>query len=241
MKFSEQWLREWCNPSITCEEIVQILNSLGLEVDSAQAVAPPFSGVVVAQIKSLQPHPDADRLRICRVDTGKDEVQVVSGASNAYAGMKAPLAVIGACLPGGLEIKQSKLRGVESFGMLCSETELGLEEKSEGLMDLPQDAPLGMDIRQYLKLDDKIIEVNLTPNRGDCLSIKGIARELAIATGSSFTTSQSSADHRPDDLAHSCRLRRCFPGSTGFVCFLCLPTENVLDPRARLREAGVLH
>ncbi len=186
MKFSEQWLREWCNPPISCEEIVQKLNSLGLEVDSLQPLAPPFTGVIVAQIKSLQPHPDADRLRICRVDTGNSEIQIISGASNVYEGMKAPLAVIGARLPGGLEIKQSKLRGVESFGMLCSETELGLEEKSEGLMDLPQDAPLGLDIRQYLKLDDKIIEVDLTPNRGDCLSIKGIARELALATGSAW-------------------------------------------------------
>src|SRR5687767_6154000 len=114
MKFSEQWLREWCNPPISCEDIVQKLNSLGLEVDSVQPVAPPFGGVVVAKIKSLQPHPDADRLRICQVDTGNGEVQIVSGASNAYAGMKAPLAVIGAHLPGGLEIKQSKLRGVES-------------------------------------------------------------------------------------------------------------------------------
>lgn len=186
MKFSEQWLREWCNPPISTEDIVHKLNSLGLEVDSAQPVAPPFSGVIVAQIKAMQSHPDADRLRVCRVDTGKAEVQIVTGAANAYEGMKVPLAISGARLPSGIEIKQGKLRGIESFGMLCSEAELGLVEKAEGLMDLPQDSPVGMDIREYLKLDDTCIEVDLTPNRGDCLSVKGIARELALATGSAW-------------------------------------------------------
>ncbi|HEY3487144.1 MAG TPA: phenylalanine--tRNA ligase subunit beta, partial [Gammaproteobacteria bacterium] len=173
MKFSEQWLREWCDPPIGMADIVQKLNSLGLEVDSVQPVAPPFSGVLIGQIKTLQPHPDAERLRICRVDTGKTELQIVSGAANAYQGMKAPLAIVGARLPNGMEIKQSKLRGIESFGMLCSEAELGLVEKAEGLMDLPQNSPLGMDIREYLKLDDTLVEVDMTPNRGDCLSIKG--------------------------------------------------------------------
>lgn len=182
MKFSEQWLREWCNPPVGTEDVVRILNSLGLEVDAVQTVAPAFTGVVVAQIKTVQPHPDADRLRVCRVDSGKAELQIVSGAPNLYEGMKAPLAVAGACLPNGMEIRQNKLRGVESFGMLCSEAELGLAEKAENLMELPQDAPLGMDVREYLKLDDRLIEVDLTPNRGDCLSVKGIARELALAT-----------------------------------------------------------
>ncbi|HEX5056433.1 MAG TPA: phenylalanine--tRNA ligase subunit beta [Gammaproteobacteria bacterium] len=186
MKLSEQWLREWCNPPIGVEDIVRTLNSLGLEVGSVEPVAPPFSGVVIAQIKAVQAHPDADRLRICRVSNGKSELQIVSGAPNVYEGMKVPLALVGANLPNGIEIKQSKLRGVESFGMLCSEAELGLVEKAEGLMELPQDAPVGNDIREYLKLDDKLIEVDLTPNRGDCLSVKGIARELALATGSSW-------------------------------------------------------
>ncbi|HEY3487319.1 MAG TPA: phenylalanine--tRNA ligase subunit beta [Gammaproteobacteria bacterium] len=187
MKFSEQWLREWCNPPINCDEIARKLNFLGLEVDSVQAVAPPFSGVVVAEIKTLQPHPDAERLRICQVNIGTPTLlQIVCGASNARAGMKAPLATIGAQLPGGLEIKKGKLRGVESFGMLCSETELGLAEKAEGLMQLPQDAQVGTDLRSYLALDDIVIAVDLTPNRGDCLSVKGIARELAVATDLSW-------------------------------------------------------
>jgi phenylalanyl-tRNA synthetase beta chain len=183
MKFSEQWLREWCNPPIGVEDIVRTLNSLGLEVDSVEPVAPPFSGVIVAQIKTVQPHPDADRLRVCRVYNGKSELQIVSGAPNVHEGMKVSLAPVGARLPNGMEIKQSKLRGVESFGMLCSEAELGLAEKAEGLMELPKDAPLGSDIREYLKLDDKLLEVDLTPNRGDCLSVKGVGRELALATG----------------------------------------------------------
>jgi phenylalanyl-tRNA synthetase beta chain len=183
MKFSEQWLREWCNPPSGTADILRTLNSLGLEVDSAQPVAPPFTGVIVARIKSLQPHPDADRLRICRVESGNSELQIVSGASNLHEGMKVPLAIVGARLPNGVEIRQSKLRGMESFGMLCSEQELGLAEKAEGVMELPQDAPLGVNIREYLQLDDTLIEVALTPNRGDCLSIKGIARELALATG----------------------------------------------------------
>lgn len=186
MKFSEQWLREWCNPPIGVEDVVRTLNSLGLEVDSLQPVAPPFTGVVVAQIKTVEAHPGADRLRICRVDTGRAELQIVSGASNLYEGMKVPLAVAGSTLPNGVEIRQSKLRGVESFGMLCSEAELGLAEKADGLMELPQNAPLGMDVREYLNLDDVLIEVDLTPNRGDCLSIKGIARELALATNCSW-------------------------------------------------------
>lgn len=183
MKFSEQWLREWCDPPVGAEDIVRTLNSLGLEVAALQPVAPPFTGVIVAQIRTVEAHPGADRLRVCRVDTGKAELQIVSGASNVYEGMKAPLAVAGSTLPNGMEIRQSKLRGVESFGMLCSEAELGLAEKAEGLMELPQNAPVGMSIREYLKLDDALVEVDLTPNRGDCLSIKGIARELALATG----------------------------------------------------------
>jgi phenylalanyl-tRNA synthetase beta chain len=183
MKFSEQWLREWCNPPSGTADILRTLNSLGLEVDSAQPVAPPFTGVIVGRIKSLQPHPDADRLRICRVESGNAELQIVSGASNLYEGMKAPLAIVGARLSNGVEIRQGKLRGMESFGMLCSEQELGLAEKAEGVMELPQDAPVGVNIREYLKLDDTLVEVALTPNRGDCLSIKGIARELALATG----------------------------------------------------------
>jgi phenylalanyl-tRNA synthetase beta chain len=187
MKFSEQWLREWVNPAVSSADLVKTLNFLGLEVDAVTPAAPEFSGVVVAQVKSVSPHPDADRLRVCQVDAGSGELlQVVCGAANVEAGMKAPLAMLGAVLPGDLQIKKGKLRGVESYGMLCSETELGLAEKAEGLMVLADAAPVGTDLRQYLQLNDVLIEVDLTPNRGDCLSVKGIAREIALATATKW-------------------------------------------------------
>ncbi len=157
----------------------------GLEVDAVESVAGDFSNVVVGAIESLDPHPDADRLRICQIAVGQDApLQIVTGAQNVYVGMRVPVALDGAKLPGGIKIKPSKLRGVPSFGMLCSEKELGMAEEAEGVMDLPQDAPVGQDIRAYLNLDDRIIEVDLTPNRADCLSMEGVAREVAASTAS---------------------------------------------------------
>ena len=137
-------------------------------------------GVVVAEIVSAEQHPDADKLRVCQVDTGSETVQIVCGAPNARAGLKAPLARVGAVLPGDFKIKAAKLRGVESRGMLCAEQELGLSDASDGLMELSADAPVGTDIRDYLQLDDKVIEIGLTPNRADCLGIVGIAREVGL-------------------------------------------------------------
>jgi phenylalanyl-tRNA synthetase beta chain len=180
MKFSEQWLREWVNPAVDTEQLAARLTMAGLEVDAIDPVAGNFSGVVVAEIVAAEPHPDAEKLQVCRVNNGVDEVQIVCGAANARPGIKIPLATLGAVLPGDFKIKKAKLRGVESFGMLCAEQELGLAEKSDGLMELPADAPLGEDIRKYLKLDDAIIELGLTPNRADCLSVRGIAREAAV-------------------------------------------------------------
>ncbi|WP_116964179.1 phenylalanine--tRNA ligase subunit beta [Fastidiosibacter lacustris] len=185
MKFSHQWLSNYLDESPTVSVLKEKLTTAGLEVDSIEAVAPPFSGVVVAEIKSIEKHRAADKLNICQVDIGEDELlTIVCGAGNVYAGMKAPLAKIGARLPGDFKIKKSELRGQESFGMLCSEKELGISEESEGLMDLPIDAPIGIDIRQYLQLDDDVIEVDLTPNRADCLSVYGIAREVSALTSS---------------------------------------------------------
>jgi phenylalanyl-tRNA synthetase beta chain len=153
-------------------------------VDSCEPAAPQFNNVVVAEIVELEKHPDADRLRVCKVDAGQDNLlQIVCGAPNAALGMKAPLAMIGAVLPGDMKIKKGKLRGVESYGMLCSEMELGLAEKASGLLALPNDAPVGTDIRDYLQLDDHVIEIDLTPNRGDCLGMVGLARECAAANG----------------------------------------------------------
>ncbi len=180
MKFSEQWLREWVNPAVSREALVEQITMAGLEVDDVQPVAPEFSGVVVAEVKTVRPHPDADRLRVCEVHDGQGIWQVVCGAPNVRPGMKAPLAMVGAVLPGDLLIRSSTLRGVESSGMLCSARELGLADQSEGLLELPDDAPAGQSIRDYLHLDDWVIDVDLTPNRSDCLSLLGIAREVAV-------------------------------------------------------------
>ena len=178
MKFSEQWLRSWVNPEVSRDELVARLSMTGLEVDSVTPAAGEFSGVVVGEILSAEQHPDADKLRVCRVSNGSEEFQVVCGAPNARAGIKVPFAMVGAVLGEDFKIKKAKLRGVESFGMLCSASELELSDDHDGLFELPGDASVGQDIREYLGLDDTIIEVDLTPNRGDCLSIAGLAREV---------------------------------------------------------------
>ncbi len=181
MRFSEAWLREYVNPDINNDQLVQQLTMAGLEVDSTEPAAGQFSRVVVGKVVQLQPHPNADRLRVCRVDIGdEDPLQIVCGAGNVYEGMLAPTALVNAELPGEFKIKKSKLRGEASHGMLCSEKELGLADAADGLMELPCDAPIGQDIREFLQLDDIVIEVDLTPNRADCLSIEGIAREVAV-------------------------------------------------------------
>jgi len=180
MRFSEHWLREWVNPALSAEELGAQLTMAGLELDALEPAAPAFSGVVVARILSAEPHPNADKLRVCQVEDGSGSpLQVVCGAPNAHAGLMAAFARVGARLPGDLTIKQAKLRGVDSFGMLCSASELGLTGYDDGLLELPADAPVGADVRAYLDLDDHIIELGLTPNRGDCLSILGLARETA--------------------------------------------------------------
>ncbi|MGB5234060.1 MAG: phenylalanine--tRNA ligase subunit beta [Candidatus Macondimonas sp.] len=187
MRFGDDWLKEWVQPVPAPQELAHVLTMGGLEVDGIQPAAPPFHGVVVAQIVSIAAHPQADRLRVCQVDDGGAEVlQVVCGAANAAKSLRIPLARVGAALPTGLQIKAARLRGVESFGMLCSAQELGLAEASEGLLELPADAPVGMDLRAYLALDAHVLEVDLTPNRGDCLSVQGMARELAALTGAAF-------------------------------------------------------
>jgi phenylalanyl-tRNA synthetase beta chain len=184
MKISEQWLREWVNPKATTEQLVEQITMAGLEVDGTEPVAGVFTGVVVGEILSIEQHPDADKLRVCQVAGGDAVAQVVCGAPNARAGLKIPFATVGSLLPSddakGFKIKKAKLRGVESFGMLCAEKELGLSEANEGLMELAADAPVGTDLRDYLSLDDTIIEVDLTPNRADCLSVAGIARDTAV-------------------------------------------------------------
>ena len=178
MKFSEQWLRGWVSPQVSRDELVARLSMAGLEVDSVTPAAGEFSGVVVGEVLGTEQHPDADKLRVCQVSNGTETFQVVCGAPNVRPGLKIPFAMIGAELPGDFKIKKAKLRGVESNGMLCSQAELQIGEGNDGLMELPADAPVGQDIREYLNLDDASIEVDLTPNRGDCLSLAGLAREV---------------------------------------------------------------
>jgi phenylalanyl-tRNA synthetase beta chain len=184
MRFSEAWLREHVNPPVTTLDLVEQLTMAGLEVEGIESAAPKFSKVVVGEVVQVLPHPQADKLKVCRVNAGAFGVlPVVCGAENVRSGMKAPLALVGAELPQGRKIAPVSLRGVESLGMLCSARELGLSEADEGLWELPQEAPTGEDLRAWLNLDDTVIEVDLTPNRADCLSIEGIAREVALING----------------------------------------------------------
>lgn len=194
MKCSESWLREWVNPTQTREELCQTLTMGGLEVEELAPVASEFSGIIVGQVLTVEKHPEAERLHICEVNVNQSmPLQIVCGAANVKAGMKAPVAMMNAVLPNNTIIKETKLRGVTSFGMLCSAVELGLAEESSGLLELPPDAPVGCDVRQFLKLDDFTIDVAITPNRGDCMSVRGLAREVAALTHTALTPPKISA------------------------------------------------
>lgn len=183
MKISVHWLRQWVDTPLDTQALAQALTMAGIEVEAIDPAAPAFSGVIVGLITQCQPHPQADRLRICQVEVGTGApLQIVCGATNARVGLRAPLAQVGARLPDGTVIKAAKLRGVESYGMLCSARELDLSEAMQGLLELDDDAQPGRDVRDYLALDDHILELGITPNRGDCLSVAGIAREVAAIT-----------------------------------------------------------
>ncbi len=196
MQFSESWLRQYVNPDLTTDELSHALTMAGLEVEETRPLAPAFSQVVVAEILEATQHPDADRLRVCKVNAGGEPLQIVCGAPNARVGIKIPCALVGAQLPPAEEggkpfaIKLGKLRGVESQGMLCSGNELGIPQEADGIMELPADAPVGTNIREYLKLDDTIFVIKLTPNKADCLSILGVAREVAAITGAKLCVPQ---------------------------------------------------
>ena len=187
MQFSENWLRQFVNTSLDSQALSHALTMAGLEVEEMVPVAPAFDKIVIGEIVEAVKHPDADRLQVCKVNIAKDKtkseiLQIVCGASNARVGLKAPCALVGAELP-GISIKAAKVRGVESFGMMCSAKELGLEAEVSGLLELPDDAQTGQDIREYLDLNDHALTLKLTPNRADCLSILGIARDVAAITG----------------------------------------------------------
>src|SRR5512141_3008059 len=185
MQFPESWLREFCNPPLTTQQLADTLTMGGLEVEELRPVAPPFSQVVVGEIRDAVQHPGADRLRVCQVDVGRGSLlTIVCGAPNARAGIKVPCALVGAELPPGeggkaFQIKLGKLRGVESQGMLCSARELKLSEDHAGLLELAPDAPIGADVREILKLDDTPFTLKLTPNLAHALSVYGVAREVA--------------------------------------------------------------
>ncbi|GAB3354364.1 phenylalanine--tRNA ligase subunit beta [Lysobacter tyrosinilyticus] len=193
MKFSENWLRHHVPTTATRDELAATLTAIGLEVEDMTVLGESLDGVVVAQIISAEKHPEADRLQVCQVDTGNGTVQIVCGAPNARAGLKAPLATVGANLPGGMAIKAAKLRGVESFGMLCSAKELGVDPDASGLLELPADAPVGAKLVDFLGLPDATIELKLTPNRADCFSVRGIAFDVAAALGSEVKPLEATA------------------------------------------------
>lgn len=187
MKVSEIWLREWVNPDLGVQELAARLTMAGLEIDSISPVAGVFDNVIVAKVVNTSPHPQADKLTLCDVSTGSDQIiKIVCGASNVRPGLIVALAQMGAKLPNGLVIKEAKLRGELSQGMLCSASELGLTDSSEGILELDENAPLGLDFREYLQLNDLVMDIDLTPNRADCLSVRGIAREVAALTQSSL-------------------------------------------------------
>ncbi|WXU00024.1 MAG: Phenylalanine--tRNA ligase beta subunit [Catillopecten margaritatus gill symbiont] len=219
MNISTSWLREWINPKVSDEALAEQLTMAGLEVDGIAPVAPHFEQVVVGHVVSCEKHPDADKLNLCQVDVGTGEnLQIICGAKNIRADLKVIVALVGAVLPNGLKIKKAKLRGVESLGMICSGSELGMSDGSEGISELNAEAPIGQDIREYLDLDDNIIELDITPNRGDCFSVLGVAREVSAnylidfemptftvtSRGvSSITTSVSNAASCPKYLTRS--------------------------------------
>ena len=199
MEISENWLREWADPAIDSDTLISQLTMAGLEVEGLRSAAPKLVDVVVAEVVAIEKHPDADKLNVCQVTDGTESYTVVCGASNVRANLKVAFARIGAELP-GIKIKKAKLRGVESQGMICSAAELQLTESSDGILELPEDAPPGVSIVEYLLLDDNIIEIDLTPNRGDCLSIAGVAREVsAINKISLAQTGVTSVDNSIED------------------------------------------
>jgi len=192
MKFSESWLREWVNPALSSDELSHQITMAGLEVDAVDPVAGEFTGVLIGEVVECGPHPDADKLQVTKINLGPDFndgelVDIVCGAKNCRLGLKVAVATVGAILPGDFKIKKAKLRGVPSHGMLCSESEIGLAESSDGILELAQDAPIGLCVREYLDLDDVTIDVDLTANRGDCLGLKGLAREVGVLNSLAVT------------------------------------------------------
>lgn len=243
MKFSEHWLREWVSPKLTTDALTAQLTMAGLEVDSVTPVAGAFANVVVGEVLSVEPHPNAEKLKVCKVNVGESApLQIVCGAANVAAGLRVPCARIGAELPGGMKIKQAALRGAESSGMLCSAKELGMAESAEGLMLLPADASPGADVRRVLDCDDVAIELGLTPNRSDCLSVAGIAREVAVLNRMSVKAPQvdSIAPSIKDSFPVEIQAPADCPRYVGRVLKgVVTNTASPLWLQERLRRSGV--
>ncbi len=243
MQISEAWLRELVNPSVSTDELVEQLTMAGLEVDSVVPAAAEFSKVVVAEVLELEKHPDADRLNVCQVNVGEGEpLQIVCGASNVRKGLKIPAALVGAVLPGDFKIKKSKLRGVQSLGMLCSEKELGIADDADGLMELAADAPVGTDIREYLSLNDTIIEFDLTPNRADCLSVEGIAREVAVLNQVNWAAAElqkTTVDHQQTVDVNVAETAACPRYLGRLITGVNVKAETPLWMQEKLRRSGI--
>lgn len=223
MKLSENWLRQWVNPNLTAEQIGEQLTMAGLELDDLTKVAKDFSGVVIGEVLTCEQHPDADKLKVTTVNVGQTEsLQIVCGATNVAVGLKVPVALVGAKLPPvagddkPFAIKKGKLRGVESNGMLCGGSEIDVDDGVDGLLILPNDAPIGMDIREYLGLDNQVLDISITPNRGDCFSVRGLAREVAVLNNLPFAlpfepvTAQIISDERQNVVVENSDCPRYF-------------------------------
>ncbi len=247
MKFSESWLRTFVDPALSSDELSHLLTMAGLEVEDLSPVAPAFNQVVVARVLEVVKHPDADRLNVCQVDIGQmsgtgTPVQIVCGAPNVAAGLKVPCALPGAELPGDFKIKVAKVRGIESSGMLCSAKELGIAEDASGLLVLPADAPVGQSIREYLDLDDQVFEIKLTPNRADCLSLLGVAREVGAITGAATKLPQ--VDAVPSSIADTRAVVLDAPAACPLYCGRIIKDVDAKAPtpewmKRRLERSGI--
>ncbi|MEP6607223.1 MAG: phenylalanine--tRNA ligase subunit beta [Burkholderiaceae bacterium] len=244
MQFSEQWLRSYVDPPISTEELAGRLTMAGLEVESNEPVAPPFCGVVVAHVKRVDRHPNADKLTVCEVDVGdKQMLSIICGAPNVMPGIKSPCAVVGAVLPGGTTITAATVRGVQSHGMLCSARELGLSDEHAGLLILDDDAPVGVDLRAYLALDDRRLTIKLTPDRADCLSVVGVAREMAALDMSTGPLVMPATPPVPPSLADRVPVSIEAPDLCGRFCGRVIRGVDASAPtpsriRQRLERSG---
>ncbi len=242
MQFSERWLRSMADPPLGTAALAHLLTMSGLEIESSVPVAPPFTGVVTGEVVTLAQHPNAERLKLCRVSLGAGEpLQVVCGAPNVKLGMKAPFARAGARLPGGVDVKAAQVRGIESHGMLCSARELGVSADHSGLLELPAETPLGRDIREVLELDDHLLTLKLTPNRADCLSVLGVAREVSALTGAALNAPEVAAVAAVNDARFPVRIAD--PHGCGRFAGRAIRNVNAAAPtpewmKRRLERAG---